>query len=74
MPGVYRGRRGYKMPGVYRKEVYLLISELEGQGSLGDVSKKKVLVETTASPTPQTRYTGNCWDHYSMNTLHLACS
>ena len=37
------------MPGVYRKEVDLLISELEGQGSFGHVSKKKVLVGNISS-------------------------
>ena len=42
------------MPRVYRKKIYLLISEhmLEGQRTLGDF-KKKELVGTVFIPFPQ---------------------
>ena len=44
------------MPGVYKREIYLLISEyvLEGQGSLGDFSRNKEAGRASSllSPAP----------------------
>lgn len=64
------------MPGVYRKYIYLLISEdvLEGLGSLGNLSKNKRTGRHYFSPLPpKPRYTDTCRNQQRANTLHLAC-
>ena len=65
-----------KMPGVYGRDICLLISEhvLEGQGSLGNFTKNKVFGRCHFHPpTSQPRYTDTCRNQLSMITLQLAC-
>ena len=67
------------MPGVYKKEIYILILEhvLKGWGSLGRLlkkkKKKKDLAGISSFPCLQPKYMGTNRDLSTMNTLCLAC-
>lgn len=59
------------MSGVYKKKIYVLISEgvLEGQGALGYFSKTEELADTISLPFSSARYRDTCRNRCSTNIL-----
>lgn len=61
------------MPGVYRKEIYLLMSEqVLGKSSLR-TSRKKELAGGISLSCPTAYLPRQVWELLQMNTLHKSC-